>query len=881
MKILAVLFSILISSFSFSQKATVTGKIVDESTGQGIAFANVSLGGIYGTFSQDHGSFEISDLPAGEYKIMVSCIGYQPYEGEIVRISEGARNNAGEIQLFQDMVRIPEIIITEQQKVWDSEYSGTNYVVPAKALKRLQPIGSEEMIRMVPGVNIAGDMGISNRPNISIRGSDPRRSNKILLLEDGSPISPAPYLAPGAYYNPPADRLDGIQIIKGPDVLVYGANTIFGVVNYITKRPIQDPGLNLRITGGQRGYLTTVGSYGGKWGNTGAEVMGIYKKFDGYTDNANLSMVNLAGKWFTKLSDKQSLYMKVVFQQEFVNNSLSGMTPFTIDNAPEKHPFDADEFTSHRYGIDIIYNYSATDNLVLQTKVYGSDFYRDWWKQNSTVVRASEVQSYVGNDIYDQFYSYLDGLEYTDEDYVRVGTVENGIESNSDSRWQYLVAGIHEKANLFWGEGNELEAMIKVHGETYHDIVIQGDSSKWARSGRTTVDAYYTVLASSAYVRNDFRFGNLSLVPILRYEDIRLTKEDLLANASNPANTGHDFGVVRNNFGEFTPGLSVIYRNILIGNSKWEAFAGAYRAFSSPTKAISFNEVLGGEVTASADIANLKPEYSFNQELGLRWVGEQQVMNGQMSFFNLMIDNFYSPARAQAFETLGSVRISGAEMATNLNITKAMGIVDQTLTLGASFTYMQSAITDGQLNDKDLFSKVVHNSATKNELIDKINDDRQAFEVYLDGELYEGSTLTIDQFDQLTEVNIQYGEGFISDYSVPYVAPIIYNVSLTYEYQKFLIGAVWNHVGEQYTEFLNFNSESADGSIGKLPAYQTLDANIAYELGDRGNFKNLRFFVTGKNLTNEIYRSSRLNRATGGLFPNGFLQVNAGITLNL
>ncbi len=875
---------VLVLAFAFfgaaAQTGTVSGRIVDGENGQGLAFVNISLNTQYGTFSDENGDFIIRDLPAGEYSLQVSCIGYVPFTSDSIRLSKGSNYSFGSVSLTPDAVIIPEIIITEQQKVWDTKYSGTNYVVPAKALKRLQPIGSEEMIRMVPGVNIAGDMGISNRPNISIRGSDPRRSNKILLLEDGSPISPAPYLAPGAYYNPPADRLDGIQVIKGPDVLVYGANTIFGVVNYITRRPVREPGLDLRITGGQRGFFTAAGSYGGQWGNTGAEITGIYKQFDGYTDNADLNMVNLAGKWFSKLTDRQSLYMKVVYQKEYVNNSLSGMTPFTFENAPERHPFEADEFNSHRYGIDIIYNYSVNEDLVLQTKVYGSDFYRDWWKQNSTVVQASEVESYVDAANYAQFYSYLDGLEYGEEDYVRVGLRQNGIESNSDSRWQYLVAGLHEKLNLNWGQDHELEGMLKVHGETYRDIVIQGDSSKWARSGRTTVDAYYTVLASSAYLRNDFSFGNLSVIPIIRYEDIRLTKNDLLANANNPANSGHDFNVVRNDFGEFTPGLSVIYRNVLMNNTRWEFFAGAYRAFSSPTKAISFNEVLGGQVTGSVDVANLKPEYSFNQELGARWVGLQQVMNGQVSVFNLLIDNFYSPARAQAFETLGSVRISGAELATNFNITKAIGIVDHTLTLGASFTYMQSAITEGLLNDKDLFSNVVHNAATKEELIDKINSDRQAFDVYVDGELFSGD-VNVSQFDQFTELNIRYGNGMVDDYAVPYVAPVIYNLNLTYEYGRIMLAAIWNHVGEQYTEFLNFESESADGSIGKLPSYSTLDANFAYELGSRGKAKNMRFFLTGKNLTNQIYRSSRLNRATGGLFPNGFLQVNAGFSMSL
>lgn len=881
MRALIFLVLILTQVMVNAQECKVTGRVVSADNQQGLAFVNVSLNNTYGTFTDDNGDFVIDNLPAGTYTLQVSCIGYDEFTDDPFELAKGEVLLIEPISLVSKSIQIAEITITEQQKVWDSRYTGSNNVISAKKLERIQPIGSEEMLRTVPGVNIAGDMGISNRPNISIRGSDPRRSNKILLLEDGSPISPAPYLAPGAYYNVPADRLDGIQVIKGPDVLAYGSNTIFGVVNYITRRPMGDPSLKLRVSGGQRGFFDMSGSYGGTWGKSGAELMALYKRFNGYTDNADLELLNLSGKWFSELSDRQSLYTKIVIQKEYVNNSLSGITPYTFEQNPAENPFDADEFTSHRYGLDLVHSFRVNDQLTLQTKVYGSDFYRDWWKQNSTVIQASEVQAYVGDELFQTYYSYLNGQEFGEEDYVRVGKVVNGVESNSDSRWQYLVYGAHEKAVWKWAGKHQLEAMLKVHGETYRDIVIEGDSSKWARSGRTTVDAFYTVLAGSAYIRNDFRLGHFSFIPIVRYEQIALTKNDLLRNAANPQNVGGDFGIVRNNFGELTPGLSVVWRELQSFNTEWELFSGLYQAFSSPTTAISFNEVLGGEVIPATNIATLEPEKSFNQELGVRWEGNDQKMNGQVALFNMFIENFYSPARAQAFETLGAVRISGLELATSLDISKCVGIQKSNLLLSGSLTLMQSAITSGTLKDADLFTKVIHNEATSQELIDKINEDRQAFEVFFGETVYDGAVLTAEQFDNITAVNITYGEGFADDYAVPYVPALMYNISLSYEYERWMIGGVWNHVGEQYTEFFNFETESSDGSIGKLPAYNTLDANLSYEIPERKGLDELRFFVSGKNLTNQVYRSSRLNRATGGIFPAGFIQLNAGISMKL
>lgn len=865
----------------FGQNGSISGRIVSDASGQGLAYVTVVANNTFGTSSNDDGSFTISGLPYGNYTLNATCIGYENFQQENITLNANSPNiQVGEVKLMLTAVMIEEVTITEQQKVYDSRYAGTNNVISVKKIKEIQPISSEEMIRMVPGVNIAGDQGLSNRPNISIRGSDPRRSNKILLMEDGSPISPAPYLAPGAYYNVPADRLEGIQVIKGPETLIYGANNIFGVVNYITKRPAQEPTFNMNLTGGQRSYVSGVATYGGTWKNTGAEFMAMYKNFDGFSDNSGLHMLNFSSKWYSELTKNQSLYLKLVFQTETVHNSLSGITPFTFENDPTQNPFDADIFTSHRYGLDLIHNWKISAKSNLQSKIYGSDFYRDWWKQNTAVVKASDVKSYVGDEIYADRYSYLDGLTYGDEDYVRVGKIVNGYESNSDSRWAYQVAGLQEKFTHTYLQ-HRFEAGAKLHYENYHDITIRNDSSRFAQSGNTIADLYYYLIAPSAYIKNDFNFGKLQVTPIARIELLYLTKNDLLKNGNTPANNGPDYGDIKNTFNEITPGINIIYRDINLSKTQFEIYGSIYQGYSSPTTAIAFVTVENGEVVPSTgDETNMKPETSINTEIGSRFVQRNQVYNGQVALFNMDINNFYSPARAQAFESLGSVRISGLEMAFNMNISKGLHIAKHELSFGTAVTLMQSEITSGSLSDGDLFTNVIHTAATQAELIDKINNTPNAYEIYVDGALYTGE-VTPEIFDDITKLVITYGKGKAEGYDVPYVPAVIANASLNYKYNNFGSDVSINYTGEQYTEFFSFENESADGSIGKLPAYYYVNANLNYTLKNPNKSINkTTIFIAGKNLTNQVYRSSRLNRATGGIFPYGFMQINAGINMS-
>lgn len=874
-----LLLVLILPLLAHAQEGSINGKVVSAQSGQSLAFVNVIANGTFGTSTGDDGTFMLIGLPSGNYQIVISCIGYETDSIKNVTVQSGNLTSLGEIKLAISPVMIDEITVTEQQKVYDTRYAGTNNVISMKKIKELQPISSEEMIRTIPGVNIAGDMGLSNRPNISIRGSDPRRSNKILLMEDGSPISPAPYLAPGAYYNVPSDRLEGVQVIKGPETLVYGANNIFGVVNYITKKPAAIPTCNINITGGQRSYFSGSANYGGTWKNTGAEFMALYKHFDGFTDNAALDLLNFSTKWYSELSKNQSLYFKLVFQTEHVMNSLSGITPYTFEIDPTQNPFDADEFTSHRYGIDVIHNWNINTKTNMQSKIYGSDFYRDWWKQNTTVVKAYDVQSYVGDDAFNDRYAYLNGETFGDEDYVRVGKVVNGHESNSDSRWAYQVAGIQEKFTRNWLL-HKFEAGARLHYENYHDITIKNDSSRFARSGVTSADLYYYLIAPSAFIKNEFNFGSWQIIPIARFEQLYLTKNDLLKNSLNPGNTGNGFGDVRNTFGELTPGINLIYRELKAGSVEMDLYASAYQGYSSPTTAIAFITVENGEVVpTTSDETNLKPELSVNTEIGTRFEQVNQVFNGQVALFNIQIDNFYSPARAQAFESLGSVRISGLEMAYNMNISRLFEKSTHQLNIGISVTSMQSEITSGSLTDADMFSSVIHTNATQSELIEKINTNPGAYEVYVDGAIYTGE-ITADIFDDITKLVITYGDGKAEGYEVPYVPSIIFNGNINYKFKNWGADVSMNYTGEQYTDFFNMNNESGDGSIGKLPAYYYVNANLNYTLESSDKaIRRTSFFIAGKNITNNIYRASRLNRATGGLFPYGFMQINGGVNI--
>ena len=113
-------------------------------------------------------------------------------------------------------------------------------------LERNRPLDLAEAIRYAPGVNVT--VGNKSEFTLKLRGMD---SGRIVLLIDGVP-SYEPYYGTFDLKTVAAAGIDSLQITKGPSSVLYGPNTLGGVVNVITRRPGDNP------------YLTVNGAFGAK-----------------------------------------------------------------------------------------------------------------------------------------------------------------------------------------------------------------------------------------------------------------------------------------------------------------------------------------------------------------------------------------------------------------------------------------------------------------------------------------------------------------------------------------------------------------------------------------------------------------------------------------
>jgi vitamin B12 transporter len=130
----------------------------------------------------------------------------------------------------------------------------------------------EDAFRQVPGVQVQTSGSPGKATSLSIRGGGSQRS---LVLIDGMRTA-SPTLGTTDIADITIDAIDRIEIVRGPQSTLYGADAITGVVNIITKKGQGSPSASMWFEGGNyntfREQANVQGAFGGfNWNVTGSQ----------------------------------------------------------------------------------------------------------------------------------------------------------------------------------------------------------------------------------------------------------------------------------------------------------------------------------------------------------------------------------------------------------------------------------------------------------------------------------------------------------------------------------------------------------------------------------------------------------------------------------
>ncbi|GAA3997147.1 outer membrane beta-barrel family protein [Hymenobacter fastidiosus] len=229
---LTLLFPLLPLALQAQNPGRVTGSLLDQSTTQGIPFANVVLlsrqdsSFVAGAQTTETGAFAIERVAPGSYLLRASVLGYRPLRKTIAVTGAAPEVRLGELQLHAVATQLAGVVVQgERAAVVDNL---DKKVINVE--KDLSSVGGTavNVLQNVPSVSV------DQNGTVSMRGS-----TNITVLIDGKPSGATNGGTGTRLEQIPASAIEKVEVVTNPSAR-YDAAGAGGVINIILKKQKKD-----------------------------------------------------------------------------------------------------------------------------------------------------------------------------------------------------------------------------------------------------------------------------------------------------------------------------------------------------------------------------------------------------------------------------------------------------------------------------------------------------------------------------------------------------------------------------------------------------------------------------------------------------------------
>jgi Fe(3+) dicitrate transport protein len=375
-------------------------------------------------------------------------------------------------------------------------------VIDIDAQARIVGNNYRQALSQTPGLILSEE----TTPLVSIgyRGLNPNRAQFTQILKDGIPIHADQIGYPEAYYTPALEAVDSIQFLHGGASLQYGPQP-GGALNFITKRPHTGQPFTLytQNVGGSDGLFGSFTSLEGTEGKLGYYVYYNHRQGDGFRSaNSDYNLNNGSAKLIYAMDNGAN----VIFTAEAYtedHGEPGGLTVEDFNSGSLKATRQYDHFSLDRNFISLGYEIAPTPDSFFTTTAWWTDY-----------TRFSNRQRGTGNNF---------------------GTVPNGTTSSIEDQ-NFNTLGLDSRYRTNWGSEAQhaFATGIQLYNVDSPRLDSRG-STPYAVTGQVRSDSDREVFYLPVYAENKFTFGDFSITPGLRLENIyQSVKENVNLDKTNP-----------------------------------------------------------------------------------------------------------------------------------------------------------------------------------------------------------------------------------------------------------------------------------------------------------------------------------------------------------
>ncbi|MCB0509080.1 MAG: TonB-dependent receptor plug domain-containing protein [Bacteroidetes bacterium] len=286
----------------------------------------------------------------------------------IVRQLDSIQNTLNEVTIKAE--RMKEIRLKSVEGTVIFEGKKTEIVDLSKLQANLATNNGRQVFNRIAGLNVWESDAAGMQLGIGARGLNPNRSAEFNIRQNGYDITADAIGYPDAYFTPPLEGMDRVEIVRGAASLQFGTQ-FGGLINFKTHQPIDKKfQLTTQLTGGS---FATVSSF--------TAIEGTYKKFSYYAYyqykhtkgwrpnsklNAHSAFINLT----YHISPKVSLSAEYT-HQNYVMQQPGGLTDNQFKNDPRQSTRTRNWFGIN-WNIPVVkLEYFPKENLRWNTILFG------------------------------------------------------------------------------------------------------------------------------------------------------------------------------------------------------------------------------------------------------------------------------------------------------------------------------------------------------------------------------------------------------------------------------------------------------------------------------------------------------------------------------
>lgn len=496
-----------------------------------------------------------------------------------------------------------EVIVTaEQQSV------NLATTVTEVSAQDLQDRGAEnvaEALQFMPGVDV--QTGGKGQSYVSVRGFE---QSDLKVLVDGVPVYEQ-YFRSLDLSQIPVDSIAKITVTKGASSVLYGANTMGGVINIITKRGTATPQTDITTSFGDYGTQNYSISHGGStdkfnyWMNYSFRESDGFRLSDDFDEHGKFGIDSSLGEGGGKRDDSG-----------YIKQSVNAKLGYTPTDATQVY---------------------LTMNYINDEKgIPDSDWYFDNWQQWMVSLvgehRFNEQLRIKARTFYVDHEDTLKDTDYASSDWFYKSAYDN-----------YTVGG---EVQAFWDLGSysfvKMGANFTRDNSKQEEVLAPGDS--WQDAGDFESDTYSLSLEDEITV-NDWL--SLVLGTSWDYYDPRKADDQPVPDSD----------------AVFNPQLGMVF-----------TLSDATSIHASVGKKTRFPHLKELYSTMSGGNPDLKPQKTTAYEIGITHEFTNRF-NGSVAYFYNDVEDLIQKTGDKTLNTVhysnvAEARIHGVEATVNANLTE-------------------------------------------------------------------------------------------------------------------------------------------------------------------------------------------------------------------